>query len=157
MKAPAPFHKLPYEERYKSMGEEAEGEFERRERNWERFGFNRPDGFELYQIPKTFQNTPDYMQVHNRGFPRLVEVMGIGSDETLKIKLNKITALQWWDASELDVWLWVWSSVRQTFADLKFGELMDIINREELPVGKFDNDTKLFFAIDSSLLHWNIA
>tara|TARA_B100000287_G_scaffold394911_1_gene409355 strand:- start:322 stop:789 length:468 start_codon:yes stop_codon:yes gene_type:complete len=152
MKAPM-FHKRPYEERYKSMGEEAEGEFEKRERNWERFGFNRPDGFELYQIPATFAATPDYIQVSNGGFPRLVEVMGMGHDEMLKVKFNKIRALQWWDTSELDVWFWIWSSTRQNYADLSYRELMKIINTEDIPVGNFDNN-KLFFSIHSGFLHW---
>tara|TARA_Y100001956_G_scaffold41448_2_gene40614 strand:- start:10004 stop:10471 length:468 start_codon:yes stop_codon:yes gene_type:complete len=147
------FHKRSYEERYKDMGEEAEGEFEKRERNWERFGFDRPDGFELYQIPLTFAATPDYIQVSNSGFPRLVEVMGMGYDEKWKVKFNKIRALQWWDTSELDVWFWIWSRSRQTYADLSYKELMKIINTEDVPVGNFDND-KLFFSIDSKFLHW---
>ncbi len=147
------FHKRPYEERFKSMGLEAEGEFEKRERNWERFGWDRPDGFEVHQLPATFAATPDYMQVSKKGFPRLVEVMGMGADEMLKVKFNKIRALQWWDASELDVWFWIWSSSRQDYADLTYRELMTIINTEDIPIGTFDNK-KLFFSIHSDFLHW---
>jgi len=153
MMAP-PFHKRPYKERYMSMGKEAEGEFEKRERNWERFGWDRPDGFEVHQLPGTFAATPDYVQISNKGFPRLVEVMGMGADEMLKVKFNKIRALQWWDASELDVWFWIWSRSRQNYADLTYRELMTIINTEEIPVGNFDNN-KLFFSIHSDFLHWN--
>ena len=147
------FHKRSYAERYKSMGEEAEGEFERRERNWERYGFDRPDGFELHQIPLTFAATPDYIQISNGGFPRLVEVMGMGGDEMLKVKFNKIRALQWWDTSDLDVWFWIWHRTRQNYADLSYRELMTIINTEDIPLGTFDNN-KLFFSIHSSFLHW---
>jgi hypothetical protein len=80
--------------------------------------------------------------------------MGMGADEMLKVKFNKIRALQWWDASELDVWFWIWSRSRQNYADLTYRELMTIINTEEIPVGNFDNN-KLFFSIHSDFLHWN--
>ena len=147
------FHKRPYQERYKDMGDEAESEFEKRERGWERFGFNRPDAFELHQIPQTFAATPDYIQLSNGGFPRLVEVMGMGGDDMLKVKFNKIRALQWWDTSDLDVWFWIWHRTRQDYADLSYRELMKIINTEDIPVGNFDNN-KLYFSIHSDFLHW---
>ena len=143
------FHEGSMETRYKSMGDEAESHFEANNTGFVRFGLQRPP-FYVHKLPYTFRHTPDYLQVAPT---RLVEVMGMGRTP-LKLKLDKLTALQWWDGSEMDVWLWVWSSTLQNFAQLKFRDLMHLINTEEVPVGKF-HEGKTYLSIREELLPWN--
>jgi hypothetical protein len=81
--------------------------------------------------------------------------MGMGRTP-LKIKLEKLAALQWWDASGIDVWLWIWSRTRENFAELKYRDMMNIINKEDAPLGKFP-EGKVFFNVSSKLLPWNDA
>ncbi len=146
-----PFHQGSYQQRYTQMGDEAESHFEKNNTAWVRYGLNRPD-FQVHRLPHHIRYTPDYLQ----GDPvRLVEVMGMGRTP-LKIKLEKLAALQWWDASGIDVWLWIWSSTRENFAELKYRDMMNIINKEDAPLGKFP-EGKAFFNVSSKLLPWNDA
>ena len=145
----APFHAGSYGERFQAMGDEAESNFERLNTNWIRFGFNRPDVSKFYQISHTIRATPDYIQSDP---PRLVEVMGMGS-KPLKFKLEKMAALQWWDCSGMDVWLWVWSSTRQAHAQIRYRDLMTVINKNEVSLGSF-HEGKKYLNISSKLLEW---
>ena len=144
-----PFHQGTYQERYAHMGDEAESAFEERNEAWGRYGLNRPP-FHIHKMPLGVRYTPDYLQ----GTPqRLVEVMGMGKTP-LKVKLEKISALSWWDHSGMDLYLWIWSSTRQNFAELKYSEMLNIINKEDAPLGKFP-EGKAFFSISSKLLPWD--
>lgn len=146
-----PFHQGSYQERYTQMGDEAEGHFEKNNSSWVRYGLNRPN-FYVHKLPHHIRYTPDYLQADP---VRLVEVMGMGRTP-LKIKLEKLAALQWWDASGIDVWLWIWSRTRENFAELKYRDMMNIINKEDAPLGKFP-EGKAFFNVSSKLLPWNDA
>lgn len=146
-----PFHQGTYAERFQSMGDEAESQFEAHNTQWARFGFNRPEGMtKFHYLPHVIRYTPDYVQAEPT---RLVEVMGMGKTP-LKIKMEKIAAMQWWDGLEAPLYLWVWSSTRQNYAQVKFRELMNIINKNDVPLGNF-NEGKKYFSISSKLLPWN--
>ena len=146
-----PFHQASYNHRFQFMGDEAETAFEERNTQWARFGFNRPEGMtKFHYLPHVIRYTPDYAQADPT---RLVEVMGMGKTP-LKIKMEKIAAMQWWDGLEAPLYLWVWSSTRQNFAQEKFRELMNIINKNDVPLGNFAEGKK-YFSISSKLLPWD--
>tara|TARA_R110002020_G_scaffold269651_4_gene484961 strand:- start:987 stop:1442 length:456 start_codon:yes stop_codon:yes gene_type:complete len=146
-----PFHQNSYNERFKYMGDEAESHFEAYNQQWARFGFNRPEGMtKFHYLPHVIRYTPDYVQADPT---RLVEVMGMGKTP-LKIKLEKIAAMQWWDGLEAPLYLWVWSSTRQNYAQVQFRELMNIINKNDVPLGSFPEGKK-YFSISSRLLPWS--
>ena len=146
-----PFHQGTYAERFVSMGDEAESQFEAHNIQWARFGFNRPEGMtKFHYLPHVIRYTPDYVQADPT---RLVEVMGMGRTP-LKIKMEKIAAMQWWDGLEAPLYLWVWSSTRQNYAEVKFRELMNIINKNDVPLGNFQEGKK-YLSISSKLLPWN--
>lgn len=89
-----------------AMGDQAESVFEDLFPKHHRNGLNRPD-MQVSQLTLKQRNTPDYLC--QDGY---VEVMGIGRDSTLKLKLDKAVALCQWNADSL-VDLFVWDSYRR--------------------------------------------
>tara|TARA_Y100001963_G_scaffold150097_1_gene230665 strand:- start:2554 stop:3009 length:456 start_codon:yes stop_codon:yes gene_type:complete len=145
-----PFHEGSYQERFAAMGDEAETQFELRNTQWARYGFNRPEGMTKFHfLPHVLRYTPDYIQADPK---RLVEVVGMGKTP-LKLKMEKLAAMQWWDGTGAPVWFWVWSSTRQNYAELTFREMMNIINKNDVPIGSF-HEGKKYFSISSKLLPW---
>jgi hypothetical protein len=145
-----PFHEGSYQERFAVMGDEAESQFELRNTQWARYGFNRPEGMtKFHYLPHVLRFTPDYIQADPK---RLVEVVGMGKTP-LKLKMEKLAAMQWWDGTGAPVWFWVWSSTRQNYAELTFREMMNIINKNDVPIGSF-HEGKKYFSISSKLLPW---
>ena len=82
------FHAGSYGERFQSMGDEAESNFERLNTNYIRFGFNRPDVSKFYQISLNIRAAPDYIQSDPA---RLVEVMGMGSKPLKPVSYTHLT------------------------------------------------------------------
>ena len=146
-----PFHEETFAERFVTMGNVAETEFERHNVQWARFGFNKPEGMSKFHwLPHVIRYTPDYVQADPT---RLVEVMGMGKTP-LKIKMEKLAAMQWWDGTGAPLYLWVWSSTRQNYAEIKFRDLMTLINKNDVPLGSF-HEGKKYFSVSSKLLPWN--
>ena len=152
--APRPFSDRPFTERFESMGDEAEGMFEHYNDNWARLGHNRPkkpsgDDFKLHKLALSLRYMHDYMQETPT---RLVEVQGIAS-RPLKIKIEKIAALEQWNNLGTPVWFWVWSTTRQTYAELPWPDMMKLINKEDVQFGKYP-EGKAYISISSKLLPW---
>ena len=79
------FHEGTYQERFASMGDEAESQFEAYNTQWARYGFNRPEGMtKFHYLPHVLRYTPDYIQADPT---RLVEVVGMGKTP-LKFKME---------------------------------------------------------------------
>ena len=58
-----PFHAGSYQERFASMGDEAESQFEANNIQGDREGVKRPKGMTKNQyVPKVVRYTPDYIQ-----------------------------------------------------------------------------------------------
>lgn len=87
------------------LGDPAEQAFLQRHPKAHRLGLCRPE-FSMNGMPYTMRYTPDFMLRD-----RLVECMGIatGGQGTLKIKLEKLGALRFWETIGT-VHLWVWDS-----------------------------------------------
>lgn len=86
------FHQRSFTHRFDTMGDIAEKVFEQVFPEHSRVGINRPN-MRVTDMPAELRYAPDYMTVDS-----FVEVMGIGRDKTLKVKLEKIMALQHWTA-----------------------------------------------------------
>lgn len=103
--------------RFGALGDEAEGIFEATyPEGWARFGLNRPP-IRLSSVPPFIRYTPDYLT--SKG---LVEVQGLGRDQTFKLKVDKLAALHQW-AEHFRVDLFVWDSSKRRYGWLRLDEL----------------------------------
>lgn len=116
------------------MGDEAEGVFELvYPEGFARYGLNRPP-INLTNVPPKIRYTPDYLT--GKG---LVEVQGFGNDQTLKLKLDKLAALDEWHG-DFRVDLFVWDSKNKRCGFVRMGDLHDALDAHgvmrEFPEGK---------------------
>jgi hypothetical protein len=108
------FHRRGWDARYAEMGDEAEGVFETLNSNCTRYGLDRPK-VNLAKVPRFIRYTPDYL-MHDR----LVEVMGFGKDQLIKLKLEKLEQLLAW-SEHYPVHLFLWDSHKERWAELEIG------------------------------------
>ena len=100
------FHSKPFNERFNAMGDEAEAVFDALFPRNHKLGLNRPP-FGMAGMPTAMRYTPDRMTRH-----ALVECMGIGRQQNIKIKDEKLEALERWRWVG-PVELFVWDSHRR--------------------------------------------
>lgn len=116
------------------MGDEAEGIFERvYPEGFARFGICRPP-VNLTNVPPKIRYTPDYLTAKG-----LVEVQGFGNDQMLKLKLDKLQALDdWHDDFRVD--LFVWDSKHKRCGFVRLSDLHEACEQHgvmrEFPEGK---------------------
>jgi len=79
-----------FNQRFGAMGDQAEEAFDKVFPQHHKLGLNRPP-FSMKGMPATLRYTPD--RLTSKGF---TEVMGVGADQTLKIKHEKLEALDVW-------------------------------------------------------------
>ena len=139
----------PWSERFKDMGDEAEGVFEELYNvngvGFARFGFNRPN-LHMSKLPTHLRYAPDY--VTEDGF---VEVQGFGRDQTCKLKVDKWEALRYWDCLH-PVYLFVYDSFNKRSTTIA---LRDVGGRS-VRLDKFP-EGKPYFAIDASDIFTEVA
>lgn len=87
------------------MGDEAEQRFEewckRNKRGYVTYGLRRPP-VQVYKLPARVRYTPDYLTTKS-----FVEVQGLGTDQQVKMKLEKWGSLHYWnDLHPVDLYLW---------------------------------------------------
>jgi len=140
------FSDLSWEQRYNTMGDEAEGAFEERTDGWARYGFNRPP-YSIETLPLFLRYTPDYVTVNT-----LIEVMGCGA-KGLKLKQEKLSALTMWDG-QMPVWLWIWSTPKQEHAMVPLKTITKLIDKGEATFGSF-REGKAFYGFKPSLFPWS--
>lgn len=97
------YHKRDFASRFAQMGDAAEGIYDELNPRHHKLGLNRPP-FSMAQMDPMLRYLPDRMERE-----AFVEVMGIGRDKTLKLKIEKIAALLMWQVIA-DVDLFVSSS-----------------------------------------------
>lgn len=104
------YHQQDFSQRYGRLGDESEAKFvEVTPFKVERYGLERPS-INMAKLPPFIRYTPDYLQ-HNR----LVECMGIGRDGVLKLKVEKLFALNQWDlVHPVDLFVWDSAAKRWT-------------------------------------------
>lgn len=140
------FNEQSWNHRYSKMGDEAENVFEQVATSmmwgWTRYGLNRPE-MRLENVPRMICYTPDYLTEF--GF---VEVQGVGQDQTIKIKIDKLEALRKWDSisDTYQVSLFLWDRTNQMWT----------MN----PIRDYDRnncDTAGFFHEGKAWLGWNVT
>lgn len=125
------FKDLPWEARFGSMGDEAEQKFEEvYPKGWVRWGLNRPP-VKVSALPPKIRYAPDYLT--SDGF---IEVMGVGKDQILKVKLEKHLCLWQWH-HEMPTQIFVWDSENKRYTYIAVPDLHDIVRiLESFPEGK---------------------
>lgn len=95
------FRDQSFANRFLVLGDEAEGVFDSLYPASRPFGLNRPP-FNVSKLSLRQRYAPDRQMVDG-----LVEVMGLGSDQKLKLKIEKVLGLLQWEATD-PVSLFVW-------------------------------------------------
>lgn len=119
------FRDRTWKSRFGAMGDEAELAFERycqdTNRNYVRFGLNRPP-LAVGMLPTRIRYTPDYLTTH-----AFVECQGFGRDQKIKLKLEKLNSLLWWqDVHPVELFLWDSKHERHAIVSVRrFLELLD--------------------------------
>lgn len=147
------FSEQPFNRRFSSMGDEAEGVFEAvlPLGNAIRYGYRRPKGIKFSTFPEKLRHQPDFVTA-----TYLVEVMGLGRDGILKsMKVTKFNALKVWDkiARELGllgVVLFVWNSSKKQFLVLSYKSIVKLVNAsvKEYGVQRFEVDKVEYYRLD---------
>lgn len=107
----------PWEARYATLGDVAEAEFEAHYKlGFVRTGLKRPP-VRVRDLHPYVRQLPDYLT--SRGW---VEVMGLGEDQILKLKIDKLAALRFWGML-MPVVLWVWDSHKRRHAEVPLERL----------------------------------
>jgi hypothetical protein len=133
------FKDASFASRYGSMGDEAEARFDELFPRHHKLGLNRPN-LHVASLPVEFRYTPDRMVQH-----ALVEVQGVGQDQRIKLKIEKMTSLLKWETlGPLEMFVWDSSQKRWTIgpfdlwvdAFFQFGDY-----------DTFDNGTKPYLGL----------
>jgi len=135
------FSEKSWDQRVGTLGDIAEGIFEEVAPLGKhlRYGFNRPP-FKLTRIPEYIKHTPDYVT----GTGHLVEVMGCGRDNIVKLKLTKWEALKTWNKNA-DVVLFLWNSSTEEWSLIQWGELRKLVSKaRKAGVEAFDDGNEYF-------------
>ena len=127
------FADQPTSVRFMAMGDEAEGVFENAKPlgNAVRFGWRKPKGISISNMPPHLRHTPDYMT--ESGY--FVEVVGLGRDGILKgVKPEKYEALKVWNRiSKMlggkGVLLFCWNSSWRTYAIMDMNTVKGLVQR----------------------------
>jgi hypothetical protein len=135
------FHEAPFAQRYAIMGDIAESVFEDVEPKHHRLGYNRPP-FYVANLPLMLRNLPDYMIKEG-----LVEVMGIGKDKTLKLKVEKLRSLLNWQLIA-NVELFVYDSHRKQYWRAPIME-WELACAEYATMDRFPDDLRPYYRLNS--------
>lgn len=133
----------PFHRRMQTMGDIAERRFEEfTQTNFVRYGLNRPP-IHMASLPATIRHTPDYLTSEC-----FIEVQGIGRDQMLKMKLEKMKALGSWHRMH-KLQLFVYDSANDRDALIPYNELQKLCRKaqiESFPEGK------QYYAIPATLV-----
>jgi len=141
------FHQQTFANRFKAMGDEAEGVFEQaHEGKFVRYGLNRPP-IGMGQMTAKIRYTPDYMITR-----ALVEVMGVGNDRLLKLKTEKAYALQQWH-SDWCLELFLWDSKLKQHTSIEWPVIWDMLTG--MPMNTFP-EGKQYWEIDVDKHIWSL-
>jgi hypothetical protein len=120
------FNQQTWTERFKKLGDEAEGIFEnvwaRANEPFARYGLLRPE-FPMHELSNEARYTPDYMDRHG-----LIECQGFGKDRIFKFKQEKLEALKVWNWRISPVRVFIWDSVTRQWAVTMVDNFLDWAN-----------------------------
>jgi hypothetical protein len=117
------YHEQSFKQRFSKMGDEAEGIYKEVEPlgKSQRLGWRRPK-VAMSRMTDTLKHLPDFYA--DSGY--LVEVVGLGRDGILKIKLSKYEALKEW-AKVQAVVLFVWNSSERQWLVLGWDDVKRLV------------------------------
>lgn len=137
------FANEPFSHRFQTMGDIAERKFEELcDRKFCRYGLNRPP-IHMGSLPLSVRHTPDYLTSES-----FVEVQGLGSDQVLKLKLEKMRALRSWHRMHRVV-LFVYDSSNDRHANIPLAHLQRMCKNAEV---KLFPEGKEYYAIPAALV-----
>lgn len=140
------FHKQDWNSRFAAMGDEAEGIFEKVHKlNWVRTGLNRPP-LQMSQLSLAVRYMPDYLT--SRCW---VEVQGCGRDQVIRIKDEKLVALNEWEQLGHPVEFFFWDTTNKRYCQVPLEAVMDeiyVLDSRTYPEGK------VFYEIPTSAFQW---
>ena len=140
------FKDRPFQKRFEAMGDMAETAFEERYgANYVRYGLNRPP-LKMSALPPVLRYTPDYLTSN-----ALVEVQGLGQDQTFKLKLDKLEALNFWNTLH-PVVLYVYDSYNDRDKALDWQTLTRLC--QEAKIDTFPEGKK-YYAVPAALIWEN--
>lgn len=134
------FKDQSFSDRFADMGDQAEGHFELYATDvlrlgFVRYGLNRPP-IQMHTLPKRIAYTPDYLMSN-----KLVEVQGLGRDQTFKLKFDKWNSLRWWNDFQRDtfsgVFMYVWDSHKKRECMFHLNMLDDLMGKGLGTIDKF--------------------
>lgn len=137
------FRDQSFEQRFEKMGDEAEGRFEvyaadKLQRGFIRFGLNRPP-LKMSELPTRLRYTPDYLMGR-----RFVEVQGLGRDQTMKVKIDKLNCAHYWNDLH-PFWWYLWDRTNERECMFHLFVLDQLINESKAEIGHFA-EGKAYFA-----------
>lgn len=123
------------------MGDEAESIYSdieplgRSERN----GWRRPK-VSMQRMPQTLRHKPDFYADSGH----LVEVMGLGRDGVLKLKVDKYEALKFWNQA-CDVVLFLWNSSKRQWLVLGWDDIKSLVAKaRNAGIAEFNDGNEYF-------------
>lgn len=126
----------PWGARYGTLGDRAEREFEARYKlGFERSGWRRPR-FRMRDLHSYERHRPDYTVSG-----AYIEVMGLGEDQVLKLKIEKLEALKFWRLL-MPVKFWIWDSFRNRSVEVPLERIQGLV-RDAL-IGHFPEGTPYY-------------
>ena len=135
-----------------TWGHQAEDEFMSRYPKALRYGLDRPElNWGVQRLSLFERYTPDFIM----SSPALVEVQGFGKNG-LRIKLEKLRALDRWHEIASPVWFWLYSSARNDELWMPLDAAWELIDRQLVAHENYSDTTrgKAVIRIRPSDLPW---
>lgn len=139
------FRDRTFTERYSKMGDTAEKKFEEvYSKGFVRWGLDRPP-LQVPKLPKRIRYTPDYLTTSH-----LIECQGFGRDQELRLKVDKLNALEWWSLVH-PVQIFVWDSHNKRYAYVDLEQIDGWINAQQVKL-KWFAEGKAYWAIPAEAI-----
>lgn len=145
----SPFRDRSFSQRFETMGDPAEKQFERwatevARLKYVRYGLDRPP-IQMHRLPLMIRYTPDYLMS-----ARLVEVKGFGRDQVLKLKLENLDALEEW-CQHHPVSIFAWDSFNERAWTVDLTEITNAVAGDDFQSDVFP-EGKWYFKIPAAWL-----
>jgi hypothetical protein len=141
-----------FQERLLTMGTIAQTAFETwaktKDIRFVKYGFDRPDFKQFWQLPLFIRATPDYVCETGHNF--FVEVKG-ARGKHLKIKDETMRALDTWN-SYITVWFFLYRDDTDAYDFVNYRTMHDLCLLS--PTKRFIQDKKLYYEIATKQFDW---
>lgn len=139
------FRNQHWAKRFDVMGDTAEAKFEEVSRtSFVRFGLQRPP-LKVPALPVRIRYAPDYLRTYD-----FVEVQGFGREQRLRVKVEKLNALHFWNGVH-PVQFFAFDSKNDRWAFIPLKDIDRWIDGGTVELGHFP-EGKAYFAIPASVI-----